>query len=106
MDNDDNENNENNEALREELGGLVREMTEKVEAVGLYPAPHPISAGVGADGSPILNMRFVIGEVAYTPRVQTPEMFDLDVQFQAAMPSETELEAIRIRSLMEENGDV
>lgn len=98
--------NEDFEEQRAEFGELAVKVTEAVEPIGLYPSRMPPSVVAPPGSDPVLRMQFSIGDVAYLPRVQNPEQFDLDTQFQVAMPSETEMEAIRIRAMMEERGDV
>lgn len=105
------DNDDHNEERMGEFSDLVHKVTEQVEAIGLYPAHAPVTVSQAPPHGdekpdPVIQMRFQIGDVAWLPRVQTPEQFDLDTQFEVAMPSETEMEALRIRSMMEERGDV
>lgn len=63
----------------EQVSKLIARLAEELPQLGIYPEPH---VSVERHGDHVaLTMNFVVGDVAFTPRVQDPQQDEFNDQF-------------------------
>ncbi len=104
------------------LAELAERLKVKAEKLGLYlqdatiatpdpdaaaqVAPESIIQGI-KDGKPFMLMTtFVIGDLAYSKRVQDPEQHEIDKQVQVMMPTAAELLKEKMQRRMAEGKSI
>lgn len=111
--------------MEDEIQHIVSQLSSRCEKIGLYPASVAIVskdtvdpvllAKLESDENGLKNalsngevqlavyVSFRLGDVAFSDRVQFPERFETDKQFQAMVPTPQEEIADRIRAKMEDD---
>lgn len=117
----DNERNPNQERIQK----LVEKVHEAMEDIGLYSLNYSVGTSdpalIAEDGqmdvdvhkliedgeaSFVLSGAFAVNQMAWSARILYPEQFDLDRQFSKMMPSEAEMELVRMKNKIEKSGDI
>lgn len=117
----DDEMNQN----QERIAKLVERVHEAMEDLGLYSLHYSIGTSdpdlitdegemdadvrkliEDGDVSFVLSAWFRVNEMAWSNRILHPEEFDLDRQFRKMMPSEAEMEVVRMKGKLESSEDI
>ena len=110
---------------QERISKLVERVHEAMEDLGLYSTHYSIGTSdpdliseegemdhdvrkliEDGDASFVLSAIFRVNEMAWSNRILHPEEFDLDRQFRKMMPSQAEMEVVKMKNKLEGGEDI